>query len=306
MIKTLKELKLNHNYVADIDLVYGQLKGYFFTITNLERKNMICIVFSVNATETIITELSNLRRSYDAIPMGGVYKEGRELNVELNLLSIEDSKQFESILDSITSILKAHILVNVCSESGSNDDIGVYRVGTKVKIMSSHVFGDQKQTQQTNYGSKLPKSRILAWFAVMAIFIAMIFIKELIGSIFFLIPMAISAGALRLAVDAFDKLGGPIHQRQAKAIIALFVTALVLEPIVILSGKMMMMGFGLVTSLKITIASIFSSLEAFVNVYSNVPFNLAIALYACWGLFQQILGNARTGKRVSRKNTKLL
>lgn len=306
MIKTLKELKLNHNYIGDVDVIYGKQRGYFFTITNLERKNMICVVFSVNTTDNVINDLSNLRRSYDAIPMGGVYKEGKELNIELNMLYIEDAKQFEAILDSITSVLKAHILVNICSETGKSEDIGIYRVGTKVKIMSSEAFGGQKETQQTNFGTKLPKSRILAWFSVIAIFIAMIFIKDLIGSVFFLIPMAISAGSLRLAVDSFDKLGGPIHQRQAKAIIAVFVLALILDPIVILTGRTMTIGFGLIISLKIAIGAIFSSLEAFINVYSSVPFNVAIALYACWGLFQQILGNARTGKRVSRKNSKLL
>lgn len=306
MVKNIKELKSKYNYIADVDVVYGNREGYYFTVTKLERKNMICLVFSVNLNDAVLEEISNLRKIYPAIPMGGVYKEGTELNVEMNVLNLNSSQEFEAILSAITSSLKTKGLINVCSQSKREEEVGVYRVGTKVKILSQHVFEDQKQNMKKNYNSSAPKSMVLAWMSLIAVFILMVLVKNLIGSVFFLIPMAISAAGLRFGVEAFEKFSGPIHKKDALIIITLFVITLLLAPIINLSVRMIFLGIGPVASVQIAFSSVFLNLETFASAYSDVPFSIAISLYACWGQIQQILGKAQTGPKVSRKNNKLL
>lgn len=306
MIKDIKELKAKHNYVSDIDVVYGNHRGFFFTLNNLERKNMLCLVFSVNANDSIVEQVSNLRRTYYAIPMGGVYKEGTEINIELNLLNLNNSDDLEEILNAIVSIFKMNTLINICSESKSQDNIGIYRVGTKVKILSQSIFENQKQSVRSNYKSKAPKNMALAWISFFAVLLVMVLIKNLIGNVIFFIPMAIAAGGLRIGVELFERYSGPIHKKDALIIIAMFIIMLLLAPIINLVVRMVLLGIGPIESIKGAFAIVFADVEAFISMYRDIPFSIAISIYACWGQIQQILGKAQRGKRVSRKNNKLL
>lgn len=306
MIDSLKELKGNDTYVKDIDAIYGNSDGYYYSVQTLERKNMICIVFSVNPNEKVLKSIESLRVQHPAIPLGGVYKEGYELNVELNLINIDSKASYENLFHQIIEMLKQHGLENVCSQTGSNLHVGLYRLGTKLKILSDEVFNDQKASGSNANSMRGIKSPILGYFVASIIFIGIIIVKNIIGSVFFLIPLAITAGGFRLAIEAFERVGGMMTRRHARNLIILFVLSMILTPIATLFFQMVVFGIPVLQSAIFAFKMPFVSLLAFAEMYKMVPINLAISLYATWHHIQSILNNSYNGKIVKRKNTKLL
>lgn len=305
MINNIKELKGSYSYLKDIDVIYGIKDTYYFSVQKLERANMICIVLSVNHNEQILKELDKLRGSLPAIPFGGVYAEGTEVNVELNMLNIASVDTFNTILECIVNVLQNHDAINVCSQTRQTTDLGLYRVGTKVKVLGESVFESQIKN---NKGIKTPRktNRLLGYGAVLGIFILMVLVKHIVGSLIFIIPLAITVGAFRLAVETYEKVGGMIYKKDAIAIVAIFVGVLIIAPILQMTYQIMLIGFGFVGSFLLAIRAAFSSLAVFAEMYQYVPLQLAISILISWSHIQNLLNGAIGGNRIKRKNNRLM
>lgn len=306
MVDNIKNLKGQHQYINDIDVIYGKLGDYYFTTRSLDRKNMICFSVSVKTAETVIPDLNSLRNKYDAIPYGGVYQEGREICVEMNILNIPNVETFNRILSEIEAILSKNRAENQCSETGRRDDIGIYRVGTKVKILSSSSFGDQVNNRKKNYKHTISTNTPLAWIATAGVLIGMMIVWGLVGRIFFLISAMIAAAGLRLAFTTFQKFAGHYTKKDASIIIGLFFFAIIISDIAFLAFNIALVGFPILEAIKLAILSTFINPENISAYLVNVATSVVLALWGSWSLIQDILGGASRGKRVSRKNVKLL
>lgn len=303
---TLRQLKANYGYLNDIDVIYGNDNGYYFTVLPLDRKNMIGINFSVEITENLIKQLESLRMIFDSIPQGAIYKEGRELWVELNLLYFKSANELKEIISAMTKKMESQGVKNVCSQSGSLDDVGLFRVGTKVKVLSASSFYGQVETKKINYRGAHKTNTPLAWISALAILLGMMILWYLVGNIFFIISASLAAGGLRLTVKTFEKFAGRVTRKDTLIIIGLFVMSIffgsILSPIVSFMGQ----GAPLLKALGLTFEYIFTDGSILGNYVLQIASSLAISLWGSWNLIQELLNGATSSKRVTRKNTRLM
>ena len=305
MGQELKNLKGRYHYESDIDLIYGIEEGFYFTLQSLDRKNMMVLIFSVDGANEAVQDVSLLRKAHEAIAMGGVYVEGSQLNIELNHLNVRDAKMLEDIVWSIARILRDKKQNNVCYDSGSLKNIGIYRTGTNVRILSSDTFHEHIKTNKKHHQPRVGSNHVLAWLSVILIFLGLVAIKTVVGSAIFFIPMILVVGAINLAVRTFENFAGSFTRRDAITLLGLFVVILVVEPLLSYSFLMAFKGQNFFVMLKAISRFAFQTTANFWRVFGPNIFNLIISFFVTKPIFQEIIGTPRT-KSVSRKRKKLL
>lgn len=305
MKQELKNLKGRYQYESDIDLIYGKEEGFYFTVQTLDRKNMMALNFSVDQPDDVIDAISLLRKAHSAIALGGVYCDKNQLVVELNQLNVSDGRMLEDIVWSIARVLRERHKSNVCYESGSLNNIGIYRTGTNVRILSADTFQEYGKTTKKHIQSSSKSAHVLGWLGVVAVFLGMVAVETIVGSTIFFIPMIIVVGAINLAVRVFGHVVGSFTRRDALILLGLSIVTLAIEPLLSYAFLMAMKGQNFFAMFFAISRYAFQSSSNFFNVFGMNILNLVISFLVTKPVFQEIIGTSGP-KTVTRKRKKLL
>ncbi len=309
-MESIKELRSTYSYMNDIETLYGKENEIFFTVAPLERKNMICISLSVSDAKDHIDEIQALRTTYDVIPMGGVYMEGLVLNVELNLINLDTKEQFKEIVDAVTLQLAAGNVHNISSIDGTSEDVGIFRVGTKVQILDGATFEDQKEAQS---GYKKRKDNLtVAWLAAIGGMLAGVGVWVLINQIGFIAGLA-GYLIIHWGIKLFRQFGGTLSRRDVYIMFGLSV-GMILFAELLSTTFSYWRAFNNVFSIsffevfKEVLKVIPKEPEILKNFLMNVAIGLGLSVWSSWGLIQSALNFTSAGgeKRVRRRNNRLM
>ena len=304
MIQHIKEFNRHYNYLSDIEGLYGKHGGYYFTAIQLDQKNMIGLTFSVTDVNAILPEIEALRTQYESMPHGGVYADGPELIVELNMVNMNDSQDLVDIVEAITKVMRNHNSQNQCSISGSTEDIGIFRIGTKMLILSEAAYRAQVHTNEAQYNHKEP-APIVPFLGALGGMLLGVGVWILFSMIRIVTGLA-GYFILKFGLNGYEKMGGSVTKRVAKILIGLSVVMIVFAQILTYAWPLFMNGVPFFMSFKIVVAQIFNGSIA-TNFIINIAIGIGLSLWSSWGLINHLLNFAPTStKRVRRKNNRLL
>lgn len=309
-MESIKELRTTFSYVNDIETLYGKQNGIFFIVAPLERKNMICMTVSVSDAETHIDEIQSLRNQYDAIPMGGVYMEGISLNIEFNLINLDSKEQFEQMVNAVTHVLASGNVMNISSQNGSFEDVGIFRVGTKVLILDGSAFEGQKEAQ-TSY-KKRTDNIVMAWLAAIAGMLGGVAIWVLINQIGFIAGIA-GYFIIHWGIKLFRQFGGTLSRKDVYIMFGLSVVMILFAEVLSVTIDVWraynsIWSISFIDAFKDVISWIVEDPEMKKSFLVNVAIGLGLSVWSSWGLIQSALNFTSAGgeKRVRRRNNRLM
>lgn len=307
MITHIKELKGSYQYISDIQSIYGKQQEYLFVAIPLEQKNMIAIQIPVSLTSDIKDSIMALRSKHSAIAYGGIYDEDNHLTVECNLSNLQDSSEFVAILDAITNVLKEQGAVMRCQDSFEQDNVGIYRVGTKLRFLSNSSYQEETTNASQQYNSRKGNLGLSWLFAIGGMLIG-VGIWLIFGRIGFVAGIA-GYFMLKFGVKGFEKGGATLTKKRVYIMLGLNVIAIVFAYLLDLAIRIMdqpVLTISFNKAFQIAVQSSFSS-GGFGNFALQFAIGLALSVWSSWGLIQYLINYApNRGPNVKRKNNKLM
>ncbi|QIK69033.1 hypothetical protein G7062_01485 [Erysipelothrix sp. HDW6C] len=306
MINHIKELKNGYNYLSDIEGIYGRENDILFVASGLDRKNMICLTFSVERGAELVEKIEALREKYDAIPLGGVYMDGYTLNVELNLVNIDEAKDFTDIVDAVTAVIVRNRSQNISSDDGKTGDIGIFRIGTKMVILDGAGFEETTESMSEQYKKK-SDSPLIPYIVAIGGMLLGVALWILIGRIGFISGIA-GYFILSFAIKGFQKMGGQIYKKDVYILLGLALFMIFFAEFTSIALSIMNMGrITLIEAYQITWKFIVGDGGILREFLLNVAIGIGLSLWSSWGLVNNLLNFTPTSnKRVRRRNTRLL
>ena len=307
MITHIKELRGSHKYISDIQAIYGSYNTYLFTATRLEQKNMIGLHFSVEYSSELKDAISELRKQYNAIALGGVYNEDNQLTVELNMVNLANVSEFDQILAAIVDVFQTMNVRQMNQETGDTGDIGIYRIGTKLRFLSSDGFESETETIKQQYSNK-NGNIVLSWLLAICGMLIGVGIWIAIGRIGFVAGIA-GYFMLKFGIKGFEKGGSVLTKNRVYIMLGLNAVAVVVAYILDMTLRIYWSPSYFLSfwnAVTITLRYITSQAGIF-SFLTQFAIGIGLSIWSSWSLIQYLLNYAPNHEStVRRKNNRLL
>lgn len=149
-IKTLAK-ELNQKYIRDIDSAAGKVGPYYFIVEPASLVGLIRVTFSVKSAEAYLQEFQETMAHFRAIGRDGVRITNHQLILECKVNGLEHSEDFARILESIGNTLHDHNIPQVDFQGKESDNLGVFRVGTKLEVQTDDTIQEVSSTIKKQY-----------------------------------------------------------------------------------------------------------------------------------------------------------
>lgn len=297
----------------DIDAVYGLENNYYFTMEASSLKNLMVIAFSVSNADATIDEIAELRTDHPAIAFGGVYKDGLKLLIEVNQTMLTSTDEPTEIIKEVALILGYHDCRNICSVHGSENNIGIFRVGRRLSILDEETFESQSKIATINRkpSDKINGGSFLGYVGAVGGLILGMLIWIALGYVGFIAGIA-GYFMIKFAIQGFEKLGGELNRRSGKIIIGMTIFAIFLAQIlnIALSAAIALGDVSLVGNLgflKVIMQITFSTQSSLLRFLLDMAIGLGLTYWSASGIFKALWNlDSNTTKKARYKSTRLL
>lgn len=183
---------LGQKYIKDIESSVGKVGPYYFIVEPVNQVALFRVRFSVSGAESVIDELKELMSHHRAIGRDGIRTANNNLLLECKINGLENAEEFAKILEEIATVLNTHKVIQVDEDGRLADNLGIFRIGTKLEIrndvsveeISETVgkrFKDNNQSRLRGFGFAM------GWFLLLipVYIIVRIFEPSILGFAFF-------------------------------------------------------------------------------------------------------------------------
>lgn len=164
--------KLNQKYQKDIDTSAGKVGPYYFVMEPTNQANLIRISFNVLNEQEVLSELQEKMSIHRSIGRDGIRFNGFQLIIECKVGGLDDEEELATILESVGNVLYHHEIQQVDANGVVSDNLGVFRIGTKLEIQSDTDVDDITIHSKERFKNS-NQSRLMAYLKAFGIFIAM-------------------------------------------------------------------------------------------------------------------------------------
>lgn len=297
----------------DIDAVYGLENNYYFTMEASSLKNLMVIAFSVSNADATIDEIAELRTDHPAIAFGGVYRDGLKLLIEVNQTMLTSTDEPTEIIKEVALILGYHDCHNICSVHGSENNIGIFRVGRRLSILDEETFESQSKIATINRKptDKINGGSFLGYIGAACGLILGMMIWIALGYIGFIAGIA-GYFMIKFAIRGFEMTGGELNRRSGKVLIGMTVFAIFLAQIlnIALSAAKAMGDLSLfknIEFLKIVMIGTLTDQKSLTVFIMNMMVALALTYWSSSNIFKALWNlDSKASKKARYKSTRLL
>lgn len=149
-IQTLSK-QLHQKYIKDIDSSAGKVGPYYFTVEPSNQIALIRVTFYVEDANRILDELKEEMANHRAIGRDGVHVSGHELIIQCKINGLDHYEEFATILETVGNLMYKNDIKQVDSSGNVGDNLGVFRVGTKLEVHNDESINDISETVGKRY-----------------------------------------------------------------------------------------------------------------------------------------------------------